>query len=280
MPIQTTVRIRGVGTELRELRKVSRLTLRDVAEQLGWQASKVSRVETGKQGLTVEDMASLLVVYGVTGEDRRRLLGLAERSKEPGWWEVGGGLSKESRTMIQLESDATRIVNFQPLLVPGLLQTADYARAVMKACGPERVRRGGTACRPAGPAGDPQPRHAAGAAPDRGRVGAAPGRRRPSRDGPAAPAPSRGRRPADDHRPGAAVRGRRAHRPGRLIRRCSTSRSAKPLVHLEHKITAQSWRNRSRWRCSAGRASGWPRWRSDGRSRVGLLTGSQQSTTE
>lgn len=135
MPVQTTVRIRGVGTELRELRGKSQLTLRDVAEQLGWQASKISRVETGKQGLGVEDMASLLVVYGVTGEERRRLLGLAERSREPGWWEIGGGLSKESRTLIQLEVEATRIVSFQPLLVPGLLQTADYARALMKAGG-------------------------------------------------------------------------------------------------------------------------------------------------
>ncbi len=260
MPIQTTVRIRGVGTELRELRKVSRLTLRDVAEQLGWQASKVSRVETGKQGLTVEDMASLLVVYGVTGEERRRLLGLAERSKEPGWWEVGGGLSKESRTLIQLESDATRIVNFEPLLVPGLLQTADYTRALMKAGGltdadaearlAARLGRQAILSRDAPPellvivdetvlrraVGSPrvmarQLRHLIEAA----------------------------------ERPTITVQvlpfdvGAHTGLDGSFI--VLDFAEHKPVVHHEHKITASFWRSRSRWRCSARTPSGWPRWR-------------------
>lgn len=139
MPIQTTVRIRGLGGELRQLRERNRMTTRHVAAQLGWQASKVSRVETGKQGIAVEDMASLLVVYGVTGDERRRLLGMAERSREPGWWEIGRGLSKESKTLIQLEVDATRILNFEPLLVPGLLQTPEYTRALMKSGGLSEV---------------------------------------------------------------------------------------------------------------------------------------------
>ena len=75
------------------------------------------------------------MIYGVTGDGRKRLLGMAERSAEVGWWEAIGGLSEESRTLIRLEAEATGIVNWEPLLVPGLLQTADYAQAVMVGCG-------------------------------------------------------------------------------------------------------------------------------------------------
>jgi hypothetical protein len=116
------------------LRIAGRLSCRKVADQLGWQASKISRIENGKQGVKVEDVASLLVVYGVTGEERTRLLTMAERANEPGWWETNGGLSDESRTLIQLEATATQITGFQPLVVPGLLQTPDYTRAIMKGC--------------------------------------------------------------------------------------------------------------------------------------------------
>jgi transcriptional regulator with XRE-family HTH domain len=126
---------RGLGRELRELRAAANLSLRRVAELLDWQASKISRMETGKQGTTSEDVASLLAIYGVTGRERSRLLKLAERVDELGWWEVARSLSRESRTLIRLESEATSILDFEPLLIPGLLQTADYARAVMKVSG-------------------------------------------------------------------------------------------------------------------------------------------------
>jgi transcriptional regulator with XRE-family HTH domain len=132
---QPTVVGRGLGGELRELRETRKLGLRRVAARLDWQASKLSRMETGVQGIRAEDVASLLVIYGVTGDERKRLLGMAERSAETGWWEVIGGLSDESRTLIRLEAEATSIINWQPLLIPGLLQTADYAQAVMRACG-------------------------------------------------------------------------------------------------------------------------------------------------
>lgn len=134
-PNQPTIVGRGLGGELRELRQARRLSTRKAADQLGWQASKISRMENGKQGIRVEDVASLLVVYHVIGDERQRLLKMAERSGEPGWWEVIGGLSAESRTLIQLEAEATAIVDFEPLLVPGLLQVPDYTRALMRAGG-------------------------------------------------------------------------------------------------------------------------------------------------
>lgn len=134
-PRQPTVAGRGLGSELRVLRKARNLPMAAVADRLGWVTSKISRMETGKQGITPTDVASLLVVYEVTGDDRNRLLAMAERTDDSGWWEVIGGLSKESRTLIQFESEATSIVNFEPLLIPGLLQTAEYTRALMKAGG-------------------------------------------------------------------------------------------------------------------------------------------------
>jgi transcriptional regulator with XRE-family HTH domain len=147
-PRQPTVVGRGLGSELRALRKARRMTLKAVAERLGWPLSKVSRIETGKQGIRPTDVASLLVVYEVTGAEHKRLLTMAERSGERGWWEIIGGLSKESRTLIQLESEATSIFDFEPLLIPGLLQTPDYTRAVMHACGvPEPDLEGRVAAR-------------------------------------------------------------------------------------------------------------------------------------
>ncbi|WP_326562533.1 helix-turn-helix domain-containing protein [Micromonospora sp. NBC_01796] len=134
---QPTVVGRGLGGELRGLREAKKLALRRVAARLDWQASKLSRMENGIQGIRAEDVASLLVIYGVTGDERKRLLGLAERSAESGWWEVIGGLSDESRTLIRLETEATTVVNWEPLLIPGLLQTADYTQALMRDGGVE-----------------------------------------------------------------------------------------------------------------------------------------------
>ncbi len=132
---QSTIAGRGLGSDLRSLRNSKRLSLRHVATQLEWQPSKLSRIETGKQGITTEDVASLLVIYGVTGEERDRLIAKTERVDEPNLWEIQGPLSQESRTLIQIEPAASYIFNFQPLLMPGLLQTPDYTRALMKAGG-------------------------------------------------------------------------------------------------------------------------------------------------
>ncbi len=132
---QSTIAGRDLGAELRSLRNTLRLSLRHVATKLGWQPSRLSRIETGKQSITTEDVASLLVIYGVTGDERDRLLAKTERVDEPNLWELQGPLSHESRTLIQIEPVATDIFNFQPLLVPGLLQTPDYTRALMNAGG-------------------------------------------------------------------------------------------------------------------------------------------------
>ncbi|WP_431891570.1 helix-turn-helix domain-containing protein [Micromonospora haikouensis] len=126
---------RGLSGELRQLRRGRRLKGASVAVQLGWQPSKLSRIETGQQGVRVEEVAALLAVYGVVGEERERLLAMAERSRDKGWWETHGtGLTAWSRTFNLFEAEATRVVSWQPLLVPGLLQLPEYTIALMKGC--------------------------------------------------------------------------------------------------------------------------------------------------
>ncbi|MGW9350086.1 DUF5753 domain-containing protein [Nocardiopsis flavescens] len=98
-------------------------------------ASKISRIENGKQGINTEDVASLLAIYGVKGEERGALIAKTVVAEKPDYWEIQGPLSKESRTLSQLEPQATVILDVEPLLIPGLLQTPEYTRAVMKACG-------------------------------------------------------------------------------------------------------------------------------------------------
>lgn len=130
-PKKSTVSGSRLADEIRGLRESAGMSCRVVADQLGWHASKVSRMENGIQLIRLADLASLLVVYGVVGKERDRLLKLAERSDDLGFWETTPALSKESKTLIRLEQDATAIITFQPLLIPGLLQTGDYVRALM-----------------------------------------------------------------------------------------------------------------------------------------------------
>ncbi|TFE24658.1 XRE family transcriptional regulator [Frankia sp. B2] len=130
-----SVRSRGLGAELRELRTERDLTSRAVAEQLGWSPSTLSRLEGGLRGISPEDVAALLVIYKITGTERDRLLERAREADQPGWWEANWpgqtGLPKSLVALIGFESQATRIADVAMLLVPGLLQTAEYSRAVM-----------------------------------------------------------------------------------------------------------------------------------------------------
>jgi DNA-binding XRE family transcriptional regulator len=131
-----TVRARGLGAEMRELRHNTGLSTRAVASRLGWSASTLNRIENGQRTITAEDVSALLVVYEVTGAERDRLLGLARESTQPGWWETGTpGLPSQLTALIGFESQATRIVDVQLVLIPGLLQTPEYTRALMQGGG-------------------------------------------------------------------------------------------------------------------------------------------------
>jgi transcriptional regulator with XRE-family HTH domain len=126
------VRQRRVSTELRELRRKAGLTCADVAKALGTSTTKISRMETGDRGLYADDVAALLGLYRVPTKHREELLHLVRNGGEPNWWQLKpSDLPTEWRDLMSLEADAITITNFEPLVVPGLLQTEEYATALI-----------------------------------------------------------------------------------------------------------------------------------------------------
>jgi transcriptional regulator with XRE-family HTH domain len=128
----TSVRSRTVANELRKLREERDLSCADAAKLLGVSISKISRIETGISGLQAEDVATLLGIYRVPAAKRNELLELLRRGDTKGWWERQAGLPKLWRAVIDYENKATRIQNYQPLVIPGLLQTAEYCEALLR----------------------------------------------------------------------------------------------------------------------------------------------------
>jgi transcriptional regulator with XRE-family HTH domain len=129
----SSIRSRRVSAELRRYREAVGMTSAQAADALGCSASKLSRIETGSRGLHVEDVAALLGLYRVPEQRRDELLALVRKADERGlWFAQGSGLPELWKTLIDFERLATRIQNFEPLLVPGLLQTADYCAGVIQ----------------------------------------------------------------------------------------------------------------------------------------------------
>jgi transcriptional regulator with XRE-family HTH domain len=126
-----------VAGELRRLRARSGHSCATVGTALGISASKISRIETGRIGLQADEVAALLGFYQVAKPLREELLELLRRAAEPGWWQVQGSRLPELwQELIDFERSATAIVNYEPLVVPGLLQSADYAGALIHAANP------------------------------------------------------------------------------------------------------------------------------------------------
>lgn len=128
-------RAKGIGAQLRALRDDAGLSLRVAAEAVGWDKGRLSRIETGQQNLTLEDAAALLAILRVTDERREHVLNTVRTADEPGWWERNLGTTAESAALADYESQAVSIADWAPLLIPGLLQTMDYAHAYMEVCG-------------------------------------------------------------------------------------------------------------------------------------------------
>lgn len=127
-----SIRSRQVAGELRRLRKASGLTTGDAAARLGMSQSKISKLENSLLGLTLEEVATMLGLYQVPGDRREELLDLVRKAAEPGWVQVhGSGLPDQWQALIDWEGKATGLRHFAPLMIPGLLQTADYARAII-----------------------------------------------------------------------------------------------------------------------------------------------------
>lgn len=136
MPASPSLRRRRLAAELRWLRDQSGLSIAEVAEKLGWQASRISRIETRQLGITGPDLRKLLDIYGMQDQAyRARLTELARNANERGWWQSYPRhvIPSEYGDLIAVEAEAATIRSYQPEAVPGLLQTPGYARAVIRA---------------------------------------------------------------------------------------------------------------------------------------------------
>jgi transcriptional regulator with XRE-family HTH domain len=121
-----------LGEWLREIRDACGLTGAEVARQLGWAPSKLSRIEN-HEGVSPGNVRELLDVYGVTHpDDVRPMVGMARQAQQRGWWHgYGDVLPPWFTTFVGLESGAAEERDYRGALVTGLLQTPDYARAVL-----------------------------------------------------------------------------------------------------------------------------------------------------
>ena len=122
-----------LGAQLRRLREAKGISREDAGYLIRASESKISRMELGRVGFKERDIADLLSLYGITHQDERAaLLALARQANTPGWWQrYGDILPSWFQTYLGLEEAATLIRTYEVQFVPGLLQTEDYARAVI-----------------------------------------------------------------------------------------------------------------------------------------------------
>jgi transcriptional regulator with XRE-family HTH domain len=134
-----TVGKRRLRAELRRLRTDRELTQELVATDMEWSLSKLIRIENGTVAISVSDLRSLLAYYAVHDQQRvDALLELARAAKRRMWWdEYRPYLMPSLLTFVGFESDATRIECFHPVLLPGLVQTEAYSRAVQSGLNPD-----------------------------------------------------------------------------------------------------------------------------------------------
>jgi transcriptional regulator with XRE-family HTH domain len=123
----------ALGTHLRRLREASGVTPGQAGEAIRATHSKISRLERGRSGAKQRDVADLLTLYGITDEAAREdLLALARQASTPGWWQqYNDVLPRWFELYVGLEKAASIIRTYEVQFVHGLLQTEDYARAVI-----------------------------------------------------------------------------------------------------------------------------------------------------
>ena len=126
---------RWLGKELERLRKADHRRQQDAANAMGCSVGRVSYIESGERPASVDELENVLLpLYQVPEADRPRYLAIAETANQRGWWDEWdeASLPSKLRRCIGLEDGARRMRSFQPSVIPGLLQTSAYTRAVMR----------------------------------------------------------------------------------------------------------------------------------------------------
>jgi transcriptional regulator with XRE-family HTH domain len=132
--LSPTARRRRLATALRQLREERGLSCTDAGKAVGWSESKISRIETGRVGIRQPDLERLLDLYEVTGDARAVLLTLRRQATHRGWWHsYTDALPAYFEPYVGLEDGAKSLFTFQNQLVHGLMQTEEYAAAVLQA---------------------------------------------------------------------------------------------------------------------------------------------------
>ncbi|CAL9318359.1 hypothetical protein SUDANB51_02410 [Streptomyces sp. enrichment culture] len=129
----------ALGARLRGLRQERGISRADAGHVIRASSSKISRLEAGRHGFKLRDVADLLTLYGVTDEaERATLLALAEQANTPAWWRYYSDVVPTwMQSYLGAEQAASLIRCYQVQRVPGLLQTADYARAAIRLAHPD-----------------------------------------------------------------------------------------------------------------------------------------------
>ncbi|MEU8543049.1 helix-turn-helix transcriptional regulator [Streptomyces sp. NPDC048717] len=140
-PLVPTIRHRRLGQALKRFRNDAGMTLEGVAGAMGWTVSKLSKIENARQKIRPAEVTAVLRVCGV--KDRmafNALENLAKDAGKKGWWQTYSGVvSPAYGDYISHEDDAEHICEWAPLAIPGLLQTATYARETMIATSQTRT---------------------------------------------------------------------------------------------------------------------------------------------
>lgn len=127
------VQRRRLRAELKKARQLSGLTQDQVAGEMDWSLSKIIRIESASSGISANDLKALLQLYGVKDSEQvDSLLALARAARERSWWSAYRDVAPQPLLQLtEYESAAQVIRQFETLFVPGILQTEDYARAVI-----------------------------------------------------------------------------------------------------------------------------------------------------
>jgi transcriptional regulator with XRE-family HTH domain len=121
-----------LGSQLRKLRESKGITAKQAASEIRASESKISRIELGRNAIREIDVLDLLTLYGVGPQEKEQLLSLAEQANRPGWWHRYHDILPEwFQAYVGMEEAARSIRVYEPQFVPGLLQTEDYAAAVI-----------------------------------------------------------------------------------------------------------------------------------------------------
>jgi transcriptional regulator with XRE-family HTH domain len=130
-----TVQRRRLGIELRRLREAAGKTIDQVAQELECSDSKVSRIENGQVSASPRDVRDMLEFYGVEDERREALLRVAREARQRAWWQAYSDTLVVP--LVGLEVAADRIHAYEPMVVHGLLQIEEYARAMIRTLQPD-----------------------------------------------------------------------------------------------------------------------------------------------